>query len=264
MLIFPNAKINLFLSVENIRQDGFHDIKSVIYPIPLYDVVEFKRAGKFDIKVFGENIPGSVYDNLLYQAWDLLHAIYNIRPVEILLLKNIPLQTGLGGGSADGAFFLKTLSAYCELDLNQKSLLKLAAELCSDCPFFIYNKPALITGKGDNVKQIPLSLKGFYLVLVFPEMKMDTKEMYSKINTVAAGKNMEQVVLSKNFDLWRKYLKNDFENVIPQKLLKVKENLYRAGALYASLTGSGSAFFGIFSGKPDFSCNYDHKIMLLP
>ncbi len=263
MLVFPNAKINLFLSVEEKRADGFHNIRSVIYPVPLHDVVEFDTSDAFRLEVFGKTVPGDIHENLLYKAWFLLRRKYDVPPVKVALLKNIPLQSGLGGGSADATFFLKALNDFFALKLTKQELLELSASLGSDCPFFVENRPALVSGRGEIVKPVPLRLKGYYLLLVFPDMPLSTAGMYASVKPEKQEIDREAIILSKDFSLWRRLLKNDFEPLVPAELAVVKRQLYDAGALYASMTGSGSAFFGIFKEKPQWQGAFEWRMLLL-
>ena len=263
MILFPNAKINIGLNIESKRNDGYHNISSVFYPIPLFDVLEFKKDEKFLLKVWGNKIQSDAESNLVSRAYRLLKKEFGIPPVKVHLLKNIPIGSGLGGGSSDAAFMLKGLNDYFTLGLTDYELLGFASEICSDCPFFIKNKPAFVTGRGDKIENIDLNLERYYLLLVFPEVAVSTKDAYSKINPSKKEKEIKEIVLSGDFSLWRKYLVNDFESVLPQELIDIKKSLYESGALFASMTGSGSAFYGIFSEKPQKLNNYKSIVLRL-
>ncbi len=263
MITFPNAKINIFLNIESKRPDGYHNISSFFYPVPLYDALEFKKADRFSLKIKGINTNTSIKDNTVYKSWQLLNDKYGVPPVETILLKNIPVKSGLGGASSDASFFLKGLNDYFELNLSENQLLSLASEICSDCPFFIYNKPAFVTSKGEKIEPSDFTLEGYYLLLVFPETTISTTSAYSKIVPEKKVVDFKNIIISKDFKLWQKHLTNDFESVLPQDLIKIKTMLYDKGALYASLTGSGSAFFGIFDFKPEKLNDYKSMIIKL-
>lgn len=251
MICFPNAKINLGLQITHKREDGFHNLRSVIIPIPLYDVLEFKEADKYTLTVWGQQSAGLVKNNLVTRLWELLSQRFAIPSVEVHLLKNIPLKSGLGGGSADALFFMKELLKFFNFKIDEKEQLQIASELCSDCPFFIYNKPAYVIGRGNVVEPLEFNLSGYYLVLVFPEETVSTSEAFKHVIPKAPEYNLKKLVLEKDIKNWQKILKNDFELVLPPRLLSIKTKLYQSGAQYASLTGSGSAFYGIYNRKPN-------------
>jgi 4-diphosphocytidyl-2-C-methyl-D-erythritol kinase len=263
MLCFPNAKINLGLQVAVKREDGFHNLRSVFYPIPLYDVVEFKKSAQYNLTVWGQNKTDLSQNNLITKAWEMVRHTFNIPPQEIHLLKNIPEASGLGGGSADALFFLKEILKHHNLKITEKKLLQMAARLCSDCSFFVHNKPAYVIGRGHVVEPVQFSLKGYYCLLVLPQKQISTREAFQKIVPKAPQYNLKKLVLEKDFGRWRAELFNDFESVLPHNLLTIKEQLYKAGALYASLTGSGSAFYGIFDKKPPNLNLFNEKVIVL-
>ncbi len=251
MICFSNAKINLGLQVTRFREDGFHNLRSVVYPVPLYDGVEFKPSEKFLLTVWGTGGEQLNKNNLIEKGWQLLSKRFDIPAVEVHLLKTIPVGSGLGGGSADAIFFLKEVLTHFQVELAEKELLQLAADLCSDCPFFVFNRPAYVIGRGNVVEPLDFSLAGYFLMLVFPDVSVSTPDAFKRIVPKAPEYNLKKVVLEKDFEAWQKILKNDFESVVPKHLLTIKTKLYDAGALYASLTGSGSAFYGIFKNKPE-------------
>jgi len=254
MICFPNAKINLGLQVACRREDGFHNLRSVYYPVPLYDVLEFKKADKFSLKVWG--LPSSsIEHNLVTKVWEVLSARFGLPPVEVHLLKNIPMGSGLGGGSADAMFFIKEMLSFFQIEVVEKAMLNMVLELCSDCPFFLFNKPSYVIGRGNVVEPLEINLSGYYLLLVFHDEPVSTADAFGRIVPKPPEYNLKKLVLKKDFNAWRKQLVNDFESVLPTHLLHIKTDLYEAGALYASLTGSGSAFYGIFNRKPEsFVC----------
>lgn len=249
MIVFPNGKINLGLSIINKRADGLHNIESLLYPAPIYDALEFKPSSKFSIEISGIPIPGNMADNILFKSWKLLHDQYQIPPVEIKLLKGIPLGSGLGGGSSDAVFLLKILTTHFELGLEKEKMLNYAATLGSDCAFFLENTPAIIKGRGEFVQSVNLSLKGMHLVIVCPDLQISTQEAFS--NSKPAKKHfMIENIVNKPVEQWQDILVNDFEKTTFEKyplLQTIKDTLLSNGAAYASLTGSGAAIYGLFS-----------------
>ncbi len=248
MICFPNGKINLGLNILSKRPDGYHNIESIIYPIPLFDVMEIQPADSFQIQMHGIDLGITSEQNLVTKTWNLLSGAYDVPPVVVQLLKNIPAGSGLGGGSADAAFFLTQMNQYFSLGLDRDKLLNLALQIGSDCPFFIDNVPALVSGRGETVEPVELSLKGYYLVLVFPDIRISTQKAYSMASVSIPEKSLRKIG-EQLLEIWKDEMVNDFErnlfNVHPE-LKKIKTLLYEDGANYASLTGSGSALFGIF------------------
>ena len=247
MICFPNAKINLGLQVALKRDDGFHNLRSVLYPVPLYDVLEFKESDQYSLRVWGNDVV-SVKNNLITKVWELLTSNFDIPPQEVHLLKNIPSGSGLGGGSADAVFFLKNLLSHYKIAVSKKELQQLAFQICSDCPFFIENRPAYVIGRGNVVEPLNFNLNGFYLLLITPDHKISTAEAFNKIIPKAPQYNLKKVVMEKDFSTWKKILYNDFETIVPG-LNSNKNKLYNLGALYVSMTGSGSAYYGIFTSR---------------
>ncbi|MEJ2594912.1 MAG: 4-(cytidine 5'-diphospho)-2-C-methyl-D-erythritol kinase [bacterium] len=261
MITFANAKINIGLRVIGKRADGYHDIESLLYPIPLYDVVEFHRSRSFSLITYGIDISTNEQENLIYKTWKLARQKWPIEPVSVQLLKNIPLQSGLGGGSSDAAFFMDTLKNLFQLDIHKQELKSFLLEIGSDCPFFIENTPAMITGRGEQVNPFPLSLSGKWLVVMFHGDGISTPAAYAKLNPVKPKSSLKEIA-DRPVREWRGNLVNDFEDIVfPQHpaLKKLKEELYAHGALYASLSGSGSAIYGIFDDQPKMR---DKRIIL--
>jgi 4-diphosphocytidyl-2-C-methyl-D-erythritol kinase len=250
MICFPNAKINLGLRVLRKRSDGYHDLESVLYPVPFFDVLEFLPADTYQLKTWGPDVGEG--DNLVTRTWHLLHKKANLPPLKVHLLKHIPTGAGLGGGSSDAAFFLKETNRIFGLGLSQGALLDLAAEIGSDCPFFIDNQPSLIRGRGEIIEPMEAKLNGYNLILVFPGIHLSTREIFSKADPCFERPG-PAATYDESIQTWKEGLKNDFENVVfglHPELQKIKAHLYEAGAIYASLTGTGSALFGIFRNKP--------------
>ncbi len=253
MISFPNAKINLGLHITAKRKDGYHDIETCMVAIPLYDALEMIPSKKTVFETTGLSIPGDEKDNLILKAIKLLRKDFNNLPhIHIHLHKNIPMGAGLGGGSADGAFALTLMNKLFELHLETWFLEDYAAQLGSDCPFFIENKPKLATGRGEILKPVDVSLSGEYLVLVNPGIHIGTKEAYEGVKPGKPDVELKAVIADKS--RWKSELKNDFEaSIFPAhpELEDIKVQLYASGAYYASMSGSGSSMFGLFTKKPD-------------
>lgn len=275
MISFPNCKINLGLRIGNRRADGYHNLISVFYPVQWCDALEMVGAEQFEFMSEGIHVEGLAEDNICVKAYQLLQKIYALPPVKMMLLKNIPAGAGLGGGSADGAFTLKMLNDFFELHIADAELKQLALQLGSDCPFFIENKPLLVTGKGEQLKPIDVSLAGYYLLIVYPSVNINTAWAFQEYTSVA--KTVSGDVESAEFvsqvlqppEQWRQFLVNDFETVVAGKypqIDQIKKQLYKAGALYASMSGSGSAVYGIFSQPPPPVHEFDnysiHRVKL--
>lgn len=253
MLSFPNAKINLGLNIIKKREDGYHSIESCFYPVLWQDVLEIIEHQKPEFTSSGISIPGDPKDNLCIKAYQLLYKDFGIPPVKIHLHKNIPIGAGLGGGSADGAFALKMLSDKFNLMLNNTLLEDYAAQLGSDCPFFISNRPSLIKGRGEIFEETSLSLKGKHIVIVNPQIHISTKEAYAGVKPAVPETPVKDII-NLPVTKWKDILKNDFEDsVFPKypEIRRIKEFLYNSGAEYASMTGSGASVFGIFEKEPE-------------
>ena len=254
MICFPNAKINIGLHVLQKREDGFHDIESIIAPIGLSEVVEIiPRHGsksKCDLHQSGIIIEGNIGDNLVLQAYKLLDKQFGLPPVEIYLHKAIPIGAGLGGGSADGAFTLVQLNLVFQLGLTTDKLEEYASILGSDCPFFIKNTPASVTGRGEIIEQLAFINPGpYYIILINPGIHVDTKEAYAHVVANSHKEGSIRDIARLQVKEWVKVLSNDFEPYVFGSFPEVKEikdELYREGALFASMSGSGSSVYGIF------------------
>lgn len=248
MITFPNAKINLGLNIVSKREDGYHNIESCFYPIPWHDSLEVIEAASFAFHSYGLDIPGNTSSNLCVKAYELIKKDHDIPPVEIHLLKNIPMGAGLGGGSADGAFTLKTLNELFKLNLTSSQLEAYALQLGSDCPFFIKNEPVLAKGRGEQLEAIDSGLSGYYLAIHNPDIHVSTKEAYAGVTPQAPSKSIEEIIQSP-IQEWKGQLVNDFESsIFPNhaEIEQLKNGMYEAGAIYASMTGSGSTVFGLF------------------
>lgn len=259
MITYPNAKINLGLNIVSKRPDGYHNLETVFYPIPLCDTlsVEAMPAGTQPQSDYLFNIEGTPVDcapekNLVIKAFRLLQSEYQLAPVQISMRKDIPFGAGLGGGSADAAFMLKMLNDHFDLKLSTEKLEEFAARLGADCAFFIQNRPTLAEGIGNIFTPISLSLKGYTLVLVKPEIHISTQEAYAKVRPHMPEHRIQDAIC-RPIEEWKDIIVNDFEeSVFPNhpELDRIKQELYRQGAIYASMSGSGSSIYGIFPSVP--------------
>jgi len=251
MILFPNAKINLGLRVIERRSDGFHNIETLFIPVDLCDVLEFnssERPGN-TIKVTGILPENDPEDNLVIGAWKLMHEKYNIPHLNIHLHKIIPIGAGLGGGSSDAAFMLKGINDYFNCGCSIAELKEMAARLGSDCPFFIENVPALGTGRGEELQTLDCSLNQYKVLLVNPGIHISSKEAYSGVTPGKQTQSLKDLVKKPITD-WKNCIYNDFENsIFPKypKIQEIKSSMYSSGAVYSSMTGSGSTLFGLYS-----------------
>ncbi|NQX97624.1 MAG: 4-(cytidine 5'-diphospho)-2-C-methyl-D-erythritol kinase [Flavobacteriales bacterium] len=252
MIVFPNAKINIGLNIVEKREDGFHNIESVFYPVmDLFDVLEVVENEQLEFTSSGIEIPGSKVSNLCVKAFQLIATDYNIPFVKIHLHKVIPIGAGLGGGSADAAFMLKVLNDLFELNLTIEQLIDYARKLGSDCAFFIKNKPVYAFNKGDKFENIALNLSNYELKIEYPNIHIGTTEAYRGIVPQKSTKNLK-ILIQEPVINWKDSIKNDFEDSVFPVHTKIKEfklQMYIDGAIFASMTGSGSAVFGIFEKK---------------
>ncbi len=258
MLCFPNAKVNIGLYITGKRADGYHELLSCFYPAPWHDALEVIAAERTRLTTSGLAIPGN--DNLCLQAYHLLRADFDLPPVHIHLHKHIPIGAGLGGGSADGAFMLKLLNDKFALGLDNERLRHYAGRLGSDCPFFIDNRPVLASGRGEVLTPLHLSLAGWYIAVVYPQLHIDTAAAYRQVTPQPAPIDLRQTLETTPVAKWRNLVKNDFEKSAPQPVHELKQQLYEAGASYAAMSGSGSAVYGLFEGKPSFSTSFPNII----
>lgn len=252
MICFPNAKINLGLNVVNKRPDGYHNIETVFYPIPVKDALEIVNAEELSFTQTGIQVDAPMGKNLVIKALNLLKTQYEIPPLEIHLLKAIPFGAGLGGGSADAAFMLKLLNDFCQLNIPADELEKIAVSIGADCPFFIRNTPVFASGTGNIFEPVDLSLKGYHFCLIKPDVAVSTPEAYSLVTPKAPEVSLKEII-RKPVTEWRNSMINDFEQSVFTKhrvIGQIKETLYQAGAVYASMSGSGSSVFGIFEDPP--------------
>ena len=256
MICFPGVKINIGLSVLNKRCDGYHNIQSIFYPVSNYnDCIEITESKRFEFHNLGITVPGHYRDNLCYKAYMELKADFNIPNVSIKLLKRIPGGSGLGGGSSDGSATLMLLNDMFHLKLDTKSLTEYAARLGSDCPFFIHNKPSYVSGRGNVIEPIDLSLKGYHITIINPGYHISTKEAYENLKITHKRVDFKSAV-QQPISTWKELIWNDFEAYAFSKhpeLAGIKASLYKAGAIFASMTGSGSSVYAISDVKLNIS-----------
>jgi len=255
MVIFPNAKINIGLNIIERRTDGYHNLETVFYPIKINDVLEVVEAEELSFESSGLEIPGTMEDNLCIKAYHLLKKNHHLPPIKIHLHKNIPIGAGLGGGSSDAAFLIKLLNQNFNLKLSIEDMQDYARILGADCAFFIENNPVFAYEKGDELEPLKLDLSKYKIVLVMPPTQISTSEAYRGVKPMQTKTSLLELV-DMPVTEWKKFIKNDFEESIFKNHIMirgVKAALYEAGALFASMSGSGASVFGIFETTPDLS-----------
>jgi 4-diphosphocytidyl-2-C-methyl-D-erythritol kinase len=253
MILFPNAKINLGLHVLSKREDNFHNLETLMHPVGICDILEFLPTSEPEthFKLSGIPIAGDYPENLVYKAYLMLKEKHQLPNLQIHLHKIIPTGAGLGGGSSDAAFMLKGLNEFFGLGLSYDELKLSAAALGSDCSLFIENTPAIATGKGEILNPSPDYLKKYKILLFFPGFPVSTAEAYRGIKPDSDRMSLSSI-LEKDSGEWKEMLKNDFEKSVFEKypaIAGLKEKLYENGALYVSMSGSGSAVYGIFESE---------------
>lgn len=260
MIEYPCAKINLGLNVINRRSDGYHDLETVFYPVNINDKIEIEvtqndssRQYPCMLKINGIGIDGNIQDNLIVKAYNLIKEHYAALPdISVTLTKNIPTQAGMGGGSSDCAYTITMLNKMFKLNMSTSDMQELAAKLGADCAFFINPIPSFATGIGEKLSPINLDLSKYTIVIVKPPLRISTKEAFSNILPVHPAKCCRDI-LAQPIETWKHELVNDFEQSLISRhneIAEIKQKLYGMGAVYASMSGSGSAMFGIFKQKP--------------
>lgn len=260
MLKFPNAKINLGLNVISKRPDGYHNLETVMFPVPSHDILEIVEAtdGRDSLHCSGRPVDCPMEKNLVYKALVRMRERFDIPPVTMYLDKQTPDGAGLGGGSADAAFTLTILNELFSLGATRQQLAEIAAEIGADCPFFIYNRPMFCTGTGTDLFPIDLNLPGgLWIVIVKPDVSVSTREAYAGLTPGHLAEPLSEVI-NLPVEQWQGRLVNDFEPSVFRcypRIATVKLQLMEAGAIYASMSGSGSAVFGLFNSKPELLCD---------
>ena len=268
MLCFPNAKINIGLNIIEKRTDGFHNLETLFYPIGLSDILEFtindNQAKNINFSNTGINIEGDYNSNLIMKACKLMINKKSYDKLNIHLHKIIPIGAGLGGGSSDATSMVKALNEELNLGLTKNELQNYSQQLGSDCAFFIDNIPSLAYEKGNKIKRVNFSLKGYYLVLIVPPIHISTKEAYANI-TPSKPKISLSDLIKKPVIEWRNNIKNDFEDsIFPNytEIKNIKNKLYELGAVYASMSGSGSSVYGLFENFIDAKKYFDSSYFI--
>jgi len=252
MISFPNAKINLGLHVTEKRSDGFHNLETVFYPVAWTDVLEFVVADQFEFSTSGIPISGDPEANLVIKAYRLLQNDFELPVLKIHLHKNIPFGAGLGGGSSDAAFMLRMLNKTFNLNISEEKLIGYAARLGSDCPFFILNNPVYATGRGEIMNIVNMTINGLFIILVKPPVEVSTARAFQFVVPKKSEGSLPEL-LSQPVQEWKNTIANQFESSVFQsypEIEHVKATLYDLGAVYASMSGSGSCVFGIFDQLP--------------
>ncbi len=259
MIAFPNCKINLGLNILVRKDDGFHDLETFFFPVNIHDVLEILPSKKNTTKITTSGIsPGEAENNICLKAYNLLKKDYPALPqLKIHLHKAIPLGAGLGGGSSDGVATLQLLNKQFNLNISQKRMLDYALMLGSDCPFFLLNKPAFASGRGETLSPDKTILSGYKIIIVNPGIHISTSEAFKNIVPEIPKKSIQEII-TQPVKTWAKELTNDFEKSIFKKypeIKEIKDSLYNIGAVYASMSGSGSSVFGIFEKEiiPQYS-----------
>jgi 4-diphosphocytidyl-2-C-methyl-D-erythritol kinase len=267
MIVFPNCKINLGLNILRKRADSFHDLETVFIPVDLRDAMEIIPAsGKTNITVTGMTA-GNPETNLCLKAYLLLKKDYPQLPeINIHLHKAIPIGAGLGGGSADAAFMLRLLKQEFNLDIPGDNMFDYASQLGSDCSFFLLNKPCHASGRGEILDPIDISLSEYKICLVNPGIHVSTAESFKKIKPAIPSKKIRNII-AQPIETWKEELSNDFEHYVFERyplIQKIKNDLYKAGAVYAAMSGSGSTIFGLFKKeaaiKYDMALNFFYRV----
>lgn len=255
MIVFPNCKINLGLNILRKRSDGYHDLETVFYPLPFTDVLEiieykkYTRTPSIPFTITGLPVKGEAASNLCIRAYKLLKKDFqNLPHIQVHLHKVIPTGAGLGGGSADAAYTLLLLNDLFHLKISHERLIDYAAQLGSDCPFFIINKPCFAKGRGEKLEELKVDLSNYEFIIIHPNIHIDTGRAFLSITPALPARSLKEIIASPLYT-WKDELINDFEKVIfPEykEIAAIKEKLYQAGAIYASMSGSGSTVYGIF------------------
>jgi 4-diphosphocytidyl-2-C-methyl-D-erythritol kinase len=267
MIVFPNCKVNLGLQILGKRPDGYHDLETVFYPIAYHDILEFVPATAFQFSSTGLTIGSDPSSNLCVRAYHMLKQSFPEMPaVKMHLHKVVPMGAGLGGGSADGSYTLKALNDYFQLGLSTEELINLSLKLGSDCPFFIHDRPVIARGRGEIMEVIDLDLSAYTIAIIHPGIHISTAKAFSGVVPRGQSRGLRSLV-SEPVSEWKNRMVNDFETTVfahfPE-IGKIKNLLYELGAVYASMTGSGSAVYGLFPQPPALPLQPSWKLIQVP
>jgi 4-diphosphocytidyl-2-C-methyl-D-erythritol kinase len=258
MLVFSRSKINLGLNIIEKRSDGFHNIETVFYPISWSDAIEaLESADNQPFKMYfsGLNIVGQENENIISKAYHLLKKHHSVPGIKVHLYKHIPMGAGLGGGSSNAVNFIELMDKKFDLKIPLSKKIEYAKELGSDCAFFVKNEPVFAKGKGDIFEHIKVDLDNYFILIVYPNVHSNTKLAYDGVVPKKPQQNIKTIIETRSIEQWKDLLKNDFEDSVFKNLPQIKElkeKMYLNGAIYASMSGSGSAVFGIFKTEPKF------------
>ena len=255
MILFPNCKINLGLNIVEKRPDGYHNIETVMVPVPWCDILEIVPSADGVLKLFtsGNAVDCPMEKNLVVKAYRAVAEQYDIPPVHIYLHKIIPDGAGLGGGSSDAASMIMGLNRLFSLGMTDDRMAAIAGTIGADCPFFIYNRPMLATGIGTEFGDIDLALENLWIVVVKPDVSVPTKEAYAGVTPRLPQHNLRES-LSEPMANWSGKVKNDFEPgifALHPVVGEIKQAMLDGGAIYSAMSGSGSAVFGLFNSEPE-------------
>lgn len=273
MITFPNAKINLGLNIIAKRSDGYHNLETIFYPVSLEEALEVNKSENnstpFALHTSGLPVEGDPAQNLVAKAFQLLAKRFDLPPIDVYLYKKIPTGAGLGGGSSDAAFMLKLLNDEFELKLTTEELEEYAAQLGADCAFFIRNHPTFAEGIGNIFSSVKVSLQGYGIVIVKPDIFVSTREAFSLITPAKPEISLKENIYRAPEE-WKKHITNDFERSVFKlypAIAEIKDKLYDHGAIYASMSGSGAAVYGLFTPKTeipemDFGSSFFYQSIL--
>ena len=265
MLLFPNCKINLGLRIIGKRRDGYRDLETIFHPVQLKDAIEVIEKKEIQFSNSGLAIGDDQQNNLCIKAYYLLKKEFaHLPPVQMHLHKSIPVGAGLGGGSADGAFTLKLINKKFDLSLSEKQLTEYALQLGSDCPFFILNRTCIATGRGELLKQIEIDLSAYKILIVHPGIHISTAWAFTQLSEFRLRREPDSYksiskIIQQPISTWKEELLNDFEEAVFSQcpeIKKIKDELYNAGAVYSSMSGSGSAVYGIFKKEDRITVSF--------
>jgi len=263
MIVFPNCKINLGLHITRKRADGYHDLETIFFPLQVNDALEFIPSTEFSFQTTGLSINGNREENICFKTYQLLQKRFpHLPPISLHLHKAIPMGAGLGGGSSDAAFLLTSMNSFFGLGLSVDELIKISLELGSDCPFFMVNKPCYATGRGEILEPIDLDLSGYHIVLVYPDIEIKTAAAFEGINPQPSPVSIREKI-KMPISSWEEWIVNDFEKTVFRQfpeIENIRKSLYDAGALYASMTGSGSTCYGIFESVPALNFPITYRV----